>query len=145
MDNEHVVPRKNGWAVKSAGSKRASKIFDTKGEAIEYAKELALKYDVCMMVHDQDGRFEEFDCEPNIGDQHVVKKGEMWAVIERGGKHISKIFERKGAAMAHAYDLAERHGSCMLVHDDEGNFKSVSCPPEEAPGILEVIRMKTKI
>ena len=33
--NQHVVPTKDGWAVKRAGSPKATKVFDTQQEAIE--------------------------------------------------------------------------------------------------------------
>ena len=33
--NQHVVPAKDGWAVKRAGSPKATKVFATQKEAIE--------------------------------------------------------------------------------------------------------------
>ena len=41
----HVVPDPKGWAVKQEGSKRASKRFPTKDEAIKYGKILLKKLD----------------------------------------------------------------------------------------------------
>jgi hypothetical protein len=140
--DKHVVPSKRMWAVRPAGSRKVSKKFETRGEATEYAKELAVKHNVCMVVHDKEGKFERFDCKPEIRNQHVVKKDGSWAVIAEGGKEISQIFTNKGSAMAHAYDIAVKHDVCMLVHDNEGKFKSVACSPNRSPGILEVVRMK---
>jgi len=57
--NEHIFHRENGWAVKAAGSERPSSIFETRGEAVDYARELAKKHNVCMVVHDEEGKFEE--------------------------------------------------------------------------------------
>ena len=39
--NQHVVPTKDGWAVKPAGSPKATKVFDTQKEAIERGREIA--------------------------------------------------------------------------------------------------------
>ena len=139
---QHIAPNKEMWGVKPVGGKRASKKFKTRGEAVEYAKELAVKHNVCMVVHDKDGKFERFDCKPEIKNQHVVEKDGSWAVIAEGGKEISKIFSNKGSAMAHAYDIASKHDVCMLVHGDDGKFKSVACSPNRSPGILQIVRMK---
>ena len=141
-DAKHVVPDKWAWSVKTAGGKRSSKRFKTRGEAVEYAKELAVKHNVCMVVHDKEGKFERFDCDSKIRDQHVVKKDGSWAVIAEGGKEISGIFGSKGTAMAHAYDIASKHDVCMLVHGEDGKLKSVTCSPNRTPGILEIVRMK---
>jgi len=145
FDIKHVVPRDEGWGVIDAKGLRASKVFLSKGEAIEFAKELAIRHKVCMVIHDEEGKFEKFECKPEIRDQHVVQKGDNWAVVEENGKYISKTFKRKGAAMAHAYQLAVDHDVCMLVHDENGKFQSVSCGHDNTPGILELIRMKLKI
>ncbi|MEK1413582.1 DUF2188 domain-containing protein [Limosilactobacillus fermentum] len=37
-----VSPRSNGWAVKSSGSTRASKIYSTKSEAIKVGRQQAI-------------------------------------------------------------------------------------------------------
>jgi hypothetical protein len=142
---KHVISNKGIWGVKSSGGVRASKRFGTKGEAVEYAKEIAIRQKVCMVVHDSQGKFEKFDCTPEVRNQHVVQNAGNWAVIEAGGKNVSGIFANKGSAMAHAYDIATRHNVCMLVHDKMGNFKSVTCPSSGSPGILEIFRMKLKV
>ena len=144
--HQHITPRGGeGWAVKAAGSERASKIFSTRVEAIDYAREIAIKHNVCMVVHDEEGRFEDFECKPEFRDKHVVKKTPGWAVIAEGGEEVSRIFKTKGSAMAYAYDMATKHNVCMLTHDKEGKFQSVTCPPDGHPGILEIFRMKFKV
>ncbi|WGV95950.1 DUF2188 domain-containing protein [Bacillus stercoris] len=52
---EHVIKHKNGWAVKAEGAKRASDIKDTKREAIERAKEIAVHKGTEVVVHLADG------------------------------------------------------------------------------------------
>lgn len=145
--HKHVVPRKQGrWAVKTAGGEKASKVFKTRESAIMYAKDLVVKHNVCMVLHDPDSKFEGFDCADAVRtrNQHVVMKEGGWAVVTAGGKEISNIFPSKGAAMAHAYDIATKQNVCMIVHDKKGKFKSVTCGPDGTPGILEVVRMKLK-
>ena len=140
--NQHIVPASEMWGVRPAGGRKSSRRFEQRGQAIEYAKELAVRHNVCMVVHDKEGKFESFDCKPEIKSQHVVLKDGSWAVIAEGGKEISGLFNSKGSAMAHAYDIATRHNVCMLVHDRDGNFQSVTCPKSGTPGILEIIRMR---
>jgi hypothetical protein len=140
--HEHVVPRGDEWAVTPAGAERATKKFPTRKEALKYAKDLATKHQVCMVVHDEEGKFEEFDCEPDVGNQHVVRKGENWGVVEEGGRRVVDTFPTRSEALSHAYQIAAKHKVCMLVHDDEGKFHSEICPPEGKPGIIEVIKTK---
>ena len=57
--NQHVVPAKNGWAVKSAGSSRATKVYDTQKEAIAAARRIATKQRSELLIHGKDGRIRE--------------------------------------------------------------------------------------
>ena len=145
IGHKHIVPREEGWAVKAAGTERASKIFPTRVEAIDYARELAIKHNVCMVIHDETGKFEDFECTPEFRNRHVRQDTDGWAVIAEGGNEVEKIFHRKGEAMSYAYDLATKHDVCMLVHGKDGKFESKTCPPDGHPGILEVFRMKLKV
>ncbi len=38
--NQHIVPRGDGWAVRGAGSQRATGVFDTQRKAIGRAREI---------------------------------------------------------------------------------------------------------
>ena len=58
--NEHVVPRKKGWAVRREGSEKVSKLFITQSEAMNYAGNIAKKDDVNMVVHKHNGEFKNF-------------------------------------------------------------------------------------
>jgi len=141
--HEHVVPRgEDDWAVIPAGGERASRRFTTRKEALTYAKDLATKHNVCMVVHDEEGKFEEFDCDPIVRNQHVVRKGDNWGVVEAGGKNVADIFPSRSEALSYAYHMAAKHKVCMLVHDNEGKFHSEVCPPEGKPGIVEVVKTK---
>ncbi|MCA9497016.1 MAG: DUF2188 domain-containing protein [Nanoarchaeota archaeon] len=143
-DHKHVVPREEGWGVIDRNGLRASKVFKTKPEAEMYAKDLAKRHNVGMVVHDEEGKFGKFDFKPNVNDLHVIFKDNLWIVKEQGKDKIIKTFENKGEAMEYAYDLSKKHESCMIVHDKKGKFESVTCSPENTPSVLEVIRMKLK-
>ena len=57
--NQHVVPAKDGWAVKRAGSPKATKVFATQKEAIEKGREIAKNHRSELLIHGRDGRIRE--------------------------------------------------------------------------------------
>lgn len=57
--NQHVVPTKGGWAVKRAGSSKATKVFPTQQEAIERGREIAVNQRSELLIHGRDGRIRE--------------------------------------------------------------------------------------
>ena len=59
--NQHVVPRDNGWAVKSEGSTKASTIKPTQQRAIQAAIKLAKKEKSEVVIHGRDGRIRDKD------------------------------------------------------------------------------------
>jgi len=59
--NQHVVPHKQGWAVKGEGAGRASSIHTTQQQAIEKAREVATNQGAELLVHGRDGRIRERD------------------------------------------------------------------------------------
>ena len=56
-----VVRRKedNKWAVKKAGSDKATKLFNTKAEAEEYAKSIAKNQGSTVLKQKKDGKFQK--------------------------------------------------------------------------------------
>lgn len=57
--NQHVVPTNDRWAVKGAGSSRATKVFDTQREAIERGREIARNQRSELLIHRRDGSIRE--------------------------------------------------------------------------------------
>lgn len=55
--SNHVVPSKKsgGWAVKKAGSSRASKAFSKKNDAVKYGRQLSRKEKAELYIHKKDG------------------------------------------------------------------------------------------
>ena len=56
---QHVLPNPGGWSVKRSGAKRATKVFETQGEAIAAAREIAQNQKTELYIHRKDGRIRE--------------------------------------------------------------------------------------
>ena len=48
-----------GWMVIRSGAARATKVFDTQGEAIKYAKDVTRDHQSELVIHGKDGRLQE--------------------------------------------------------------------------------------
>ncbi len=59
--NQHVVPRDDGWAVKGAGSSRATAVHRTQGDAINQARDIAKRAGSEVIIHGRDGRIRDKD------------------------------------------------------------------------------------
>ena len=57
--NQHVVPHDEGWAVKGEGNQRATSIHRAQREAIEAARETAIKQKSEMFIHRSNGQIRE--------------------------------------------------------------------------------------
>jgi len=57
--NQHVVKHPDGWAVKSAGNEKATKVTKTQHEAIDIAKGIAKNQQSEMLIHGTNGRIRE--------------------------------------------------------------------------------------
>lgn len=54
--DQHVVPHKDGWAVKKSNSERASGIYDTQQEAFKQARQIAKNQKSEVSIHGKDGK-----------------------------------------------------------------------------------------
>jgi len=54
--NQHVVPHKDGWAVKGEGNKKASSVHDTQKSAIDTGREIAKNQGSELFVHGKNGQ-----------------------------------------------------------------------------------------
>jgi hypothetical protein len=68
---QHVVPNGGKWSVRRAGSSKASGTFDTQGEAIAKARDVARNQGTELFIHGRDGRIRERDSYGN--DNHPPK------------------------------------------------------------------------
>lgn len=69
--DQHVVPHDGRWAVKGAGSARATVVVDSQKEAIDRARQIATNQGTELLVHGRDGRIRERDSHGN--DPHPPK------------------------------------------------------------------------
>ena len=58
--NEHVFPKEGGWKVRREGSKKTSKLFERKIDALEYAGIIALNDGGSVISHKHNGQFKDF-------------------------------------------------------------------------------------
>jgi hypothetical protein len=56
---QHVVPHSKGWALKRGGSERATKVFTTQGQAINYGQDVSRNQGAEFFVHGRNGRIRE--------------------------------------------------------------------------------------
>jgi len=59
--NQHVVPHEDGWAVRGAGSRRATPVHQTQLEAIEAGRTIAGNQRTELFIHGRNGRIRERD------------------------------------------------------------------------------------
>ena len=59
--DQHVVPHDDGWAVRGAGSERATSVHDTQREAIDAGRKIAQNQHTELFIHGRDGRIRERD------------------------------------------------------------------------------------
>ena len=61
MPNQHVVPHRDGWAVKPAGGSRPSSVHPTQADASARAREIAINQRSEVIIHRPDGRIRDRD------------------------------------------------------------------------------------
>ncbi len=57
----HVVPHKDGWAVKRNNAKRASRTFPKKIDAMKYGRDQSKKHKTELIPHKKDGTIQNPD------------------------------------------------------------------------------------
>ena len=57
--NQHVVPHNGDWAVRGAGSRRATSVHPTQREAADAAREIARNQRSELFIHRKDGRIRD--------------------------------------------------------------------------------------
>ncbi|MBU0578952.1 DUF2188 domain-containing protein [Patescibacteria group bacterium] len=60
-NNQHVVPRNGGWAVRGAGNNRVTSTHQTQNEAINTARNIAINQRSEVVIHRPDGRIRDKD------------------------------------------------------------------------------------
>lgn len=58
---QHVTPKGKDWQVIGAGNSKATKIFSTQKEAIDYGKTIAVNQKTELVIHGQNGKIRDKD------------------------------------------------------------------------------------
>ena len=59
--NQHVVPHKNGWAVRGEKNTRYTRLTDTKEEAMKIARQIAKNQKSELIIKDKHGKIIDSD------------------------------------------------------------------------------------
>jgi hypothetical protein len=59
--NQHITPKGGKWQVKGAGNVKATKIFNTQKEAINYGRNIAKNQQSELVVHRPNGQIRDKD------------------------------------------------------------------------------------
>ena len=54
--NQHVIPHRDGWAVKGEGNQRATSVHNTQQQAFDAARQIARNQQSELVIHRPDGR-----------------------------------------------------------------------------------------
>jgi len=63
----HIMKRGGGWAIRIHGAKRASRLFESKEEAVKIATEKFKKIGHDLVIHRNDGTVEKWLYSKNCG------------------------------------------------------------------------------
>ena len=70
-------------------------------------------------------------------DQHVVRRGDRWAVLGAGNGKASSLHSRQGEAIDRARDVARNQRSEVVIHGRDGRIRDKDsygndpCPPKD--------------
>ncbi|WP_409027483.1 DUF2188 domain-containing protein [Janthinobacterium sp. SUN098] len=76
--DQHVVPTGGKWSVRSTGSDRASRVFETKESAVTHARQIARNAHTGVYVHGKDGLVQSkhsFALPPGSSNSEKTKAG----------------------------------------------------------------------
>jgi hypothetical protein len=64
--NVHVTPNKNGgWSIKKEHNEKATKVTETKKEAVDIARKISKIENSELVIHDKDGKIQSKDSHGN--------------------------------------------------------------------------------
>ena len=63
--NQHVVPHTDGWAVRGAGSSRATSVHSTQRQAINAGRAIARNQGTELLIHGTNGQIRAKDSHGN--------------------------------------------------------------------------------
>ena len=88
MDNYHVTHKDGEWKLKKENAERSTKNFETKEQAVDYAKDFMKKNGGSLKIHKQDGTIQEERTYPKSDDPIVTGKHLMQCFLQ--GQYLQK-------------------------------------------------------
>jgi hypothetical protein len=70
----HVVPHGDEWAVKKAGSQKASVVLPTKDETLKVGREISRNQGTELVIHKKNGKIQKSDSHGNDPNPPKDKK-----------------------------------------------------------------------
>lgn len=80
----HVVPHKQGWAVRKAGAKKASSVHTSQASAVAAARKLAQTQNAGLVVHTSSGAIRSFASFGNKSQPPRGKKSSRTIISSKG-------------------------------------------------------------
>lgn len=63
--NQHIVPHDNGWAVRGAGTQRATSVHTTQRQAIDAGRSISQNQGSELLIHGRNGQIRARDSHGN--------------------------------------------------------------------------------
>lgn len=82
-NSHHIVPHKDGWAIKRSGSERSSHVYGTQEEAIDNGRGISRNQGTELVIHDSKGRIRERDSHGSTPARPADKESPMVERIEK--------------------------------------------------------------
>lgn len=97
MNNIHIVPHENEWAVQVAGTESPASVHDTQQAAIEKAVAMAEDEGVDVVVHRRNGSFRNVIRYETIEGRasespHLYEKPVVWGVFAAGALSALAVY-----------------------------------------------------
>lgn len=55
--------------------------------------------------------------------QHVLPKGDSWAVKRAGAEKVTKVFDTQKEASQYATEIARNQGTAVFIHGEDGRIR----------------------
>ncbi len=93
--NQHVIPTKEGWAVRGETNTKNTKIFSAKAEAESYARKIAKNQQTRLVIHSKDGKIQSAN---SYGNASVFSRGITKEEVQKLAPALKKLadYDKKG-------------------------------------------------
>jgi hypothetical protein len=126
--NQHIVPHKRGWAVRSENAQRASSVRKKLDDAVEVAREIAGRQRSDIFVWDGEG---------NVIWRDSFKDGESAVVRAEKLANTESAADRLDAIKRGEFDYTLTPYETLSVFDTIRLYEYLDDPPPPTPTLIE--------